>query len=298
MSLGIALGGGGARGWVHVGVLLELQEMGIEPDIFAGSSAGSLVSAAWLTNQIEELYKASQDLSLTKIASIADLTLRKGGLFSASDAVKNLDNPKTNIEIKSLPKKFGAVSMAVATGKEAWLLEGNLMDAVEASTAIPGLFTPVEFEDGWYVDGSMANPVPVDVARFLGAQKVIAVSLMGPYLPKTEPSLVSKALNIVPKPWKILTRSRKESSAPSLLDVTMNSILATQYHLSKARLAQDKPDILIEPDLSDIGILEFSKAEIGIERGRQAVKEKAAEIRALLQPVKQKKNRPTQQPKP
>lgn len=283
-KLGLALGGGGARGWVHVGALYELQEMGIEPDIITGSSAGALVGALWLTGHIEQLKKEAKSLTLGKVFSITNFTLRQGGLMAPSEALESLQTPETNIDIQQLPKKYGAVATRLKDGKEVWLTEGSLIQAIEASTSIPGLFNPVLIDNDWHTDGSMTNPVPVTLAQELGADKVIAISLMSEELPPLQAHPFERISGIIPNPLNIFRSPEKQAPPPppSAFTATMNSVLASQHQLTKARFQNENPNIVIEPDLSSIGILEFEKIEEGIKIGRQAIRAQREEILKLV----------------
>lgn len=179
MKIGLALGSGAARGWAHVGVLRALADIGLKPDIIAGTSVGALVGAAYLTDQLEPLQKYAQSFGMLGALKLLDLTFSRGGLVSVEKAFETFRNERTDIPIEELPIPFAAVATDLATGKEVWLRDGNLLDVIRSSAAIPGLFPSVPFQGMWLSDGALVNPVPVSLARALGAEIVIAVNLNG-----------------------------------------------------------------------------------------------------------------------
>lgn len=174
-KLGLVLGSGAARGWAHVGVLKGLDEIGVKPDVIAGCSVGALVGGAYLLGALEYFEAWARELKpLSAMQSFA-LSVARGGIVNAAPAFKAF--AEFDRKIEDLPVKFGAVAADLGTGEEVWLTEGSVLEAVRASSAIPVIFHAVRREGRWLVDGAVANPAPVSLARALGADIVISVDL-------------------------------------------------------------------------------------------------------------------------
>lgn len=183
VKIGVALGSGGARGWAHIGVLRALKAMGIEPDVLCGTSIGAAVGAAYLTDQLDDLQGWAQGMGWLGMLGIIDITLRRGGLVASEKAFGRFRTDKSNILIENMRKPFAAVATDLGSGREVWLREGPMLPAIQASSAIPGLFPAVLRDDRWLVDGALVNPVPVSLCRALGADVVIGVNLNSEFSP-------------------------------------------------------------------------------------------------------------------
>ena len=177
--IGLALGSGAARGWSHIGVIEALAEAGIEPDIVCGCSIGAVVGAAYVAGELPALKDFAQSLTWREIARMLDVRLSGGGLIGGQEIVAFLRRLKISAPIASYSKPFAAVATDLETGREIWLREGPIDEAVRASISLPGILSPARHADRWLVDGGLVNPVPVSVCRALGADVVIAVNLNG-----------------------------------------------------------------------------------------------------------------------
>ena len=175
--IGIALGGGAARGWSHIGVLRALNEAGIRPSIIAGTSIGAVVGGCEVANRIDDLENFARSLTRRKVFGFFDLNLTGSGLINGQKLNDILGDALGDTKIESLDRPFTAVATEIGTGHEVWLSRGRLVDAMRASYAIPGVFRPVNLDHRWLFDGALVNPIPVTVCRALGAQYVIAVNL-------------------------------------------------------------------------------------------------------------------------
>jgi len=179
-KLGIALGAGAARGLCHIGVLRALGERGVEPRIVCGTSMGALVGAAYAAGHLASLEDWVRTLDLGDIVRLLDVRLTTaGGFAEAGKLIEHLRETVGDLMIEELPRTFAAVATDLATGRELWLREGSLWDAVRASIAVPGILTPKLHAGRWLVDGALVNPVPVSVCRALDADVVLAVNLTG-----------------------------------------------------------------------------------------------------------------------
>jgi len=147
-KLGLALGGGSAKGWSHIGVLRALQDLGIEADIVAGTSMGSLVGAAWVTDNLDDLEEWVSNLHWSDVLSLLDIRFA-GGLIHGDKIIGHLSDGMQGIRIESLDKSFAAVATDLENGNEVWLRKGKVLDAVRASIALPGLFSPMKLQDRW-----------------------------------------------------------------------------------------------------------------------------------------------------
>jgi len=176
-TIGLALGGGAARGFAHIGILRTLLANGIVPDIVVGTSIGAVVGGSYAAGHLDTLEAWARGLLPRNIFSYLDIRLSGSGLIGGSKLAAQLEASFGNILIDELPLKFAAVSTEVNTGHEIWLTDGKLVEAVRASYALPGIFEPVLIGDRWLVDGALVNPVPVSVARALGAEIVIACNV-------------------------------------------------------------------------------------------------------------------------
>ncbi|MDX1484390.1 MAG: patatin-like phospholipase RssA [Alphaproteobacteria bacterium] len=286
-KIGIALGSGAARGWAHIGVLNALSEMGIAPDIVAGSSVGALVGAAYASEKLDVLEDWCRSLTHKRMLGYLDLSLLGGGLIQGEKLQTFVSDKIGDQEIDALPRVFAAVATDLETGQEVWLQEGSVRSGVQASMAIPGLFAPVRRNDQWLVDGGLTNPVPVSLCRALGATTVIAVNLNSDIVGKHSRERSDRAagagarekgvlgagleqlrLGLLGHKQRILERLLGEnSSAPGVFEVMAGSINIMQDRITRARMAGDPPEIAIAPQLAHLGLLEFDKAAQAIEEG-------------------------------
>jgi NTE family protein len=177
LRVGVALGSGSARGFAHIGVLRALAAAGVEPDVVCGTSIGALVGAAYVVGQLDALEAWVRSIKRLDILRLIDPSLARGGFLGGAKVFDQLRSPESDTSIERLPKPFAAVATELDSGREVWLREGSLLDAVRASISVPGLFAPVKLGDAWLVDGGLVNPVPVSLCRALGADLVIAVNL-------------------------------------------------------------------------------------------------------------------------
>lgn len=303
--LGLALGSGSARGWAHIGVIRALSEMGIEPEIVAGSSIGALVGAAYASNQLDKLENWVVSLSWKEILNVVDLSLVSGGLIQGEKLLQFAHDHLNDPLIESLPRQFGAVATELDTGREMWFRDGPLMEGVRASIGLPGLFAPVKLKGRWLVDGGLANPVPVSLCRAMGADVVIAVNLNGDIVGKhgrrrsdqaerveIEESADTNFLERISSQLKnglferkdiLLSQLFGESlDTPGLFEVLASSINIMQDRITRSRMAGDPPEVVLSPRLSQLGLLEFDQATTAIEEGRACVKRMRPALEQML----------------
>lgn len=285
--IGLALGSGSARGWAHIGVIRALAEAGVQPDIVCGTSIGALVGAAYASGELDRLEAWVGELTLHEVASYFDLSLG-GGMIKGAKLIDFFRRHIQDQEITALSLRFAAVATDLASGREVWLRDGKVLDAVRASIALPGLFTPARRDGRWLVDGGLVNPVPVSLCRAMGAETVIAVDLntdiIGRHLRRHQPSArrktqapegradrlmnqVQDRLSTLQLPW---SWREADDSPPSLFDTIATSLNIMQVHIGRSRLAGEPPDIMITPRLAHVQLLEFHRAAEAIAEGRRA----------------------------
>src|SRR5436309_5699779 len=174
---GLALGGGAARGFAHIGIVRTLVAHGIIPNVVVGTSIGAVVGGAYAAGHLDTLEEWARGLLPRSVLSYLDIRLNGSGLIGGAKLAAELETALGKSLIEDLPVKFATVATEVRTGHEIWLTHGPMVDAMRASYALPGIFSPVLVGDRWLVDGALVNPVPVSAARALGAEIVIAANL-------------------------------------------------------------------------------------------------------------------------
>lgn len=278
-KIGLALGSGGARGWCHIGVLQALDEMGVQPDMVAGTSMGALVGAAWAGGRLAELESWVRSLTAPRFVTLMDVSLRSGGLIEARQIEVMLREIGLPDRIETLSRPFCAVATDMETGREVWLKTGPSYHAVRASAGIPGVMSPVHHQGRWLLDGGLTNPVPVSAVRALGAEVIIAINpnakphgrIWQPPEPKQSrnwgallPDMLHERLGIVPG-------AISKPGTPNYFDVLSASIEVMENTIRRARLAGDPPHVILNADLGTMNVLELYRGAEAIEEGRRIV---------------------------
>jgi len=285
--IGLALGGGAARGLAHIGVIEALVEAGLEPQVIAGTSIGAVAGGFYAAGELSKLHIFAEDLTLRRLLRYLDVNLAGSSLMKGKRLEKTLSTHLGDVLIEDLPRRFVAVATELGTGQEVWLTKGSLVAALRASYALPGIFKPVRIGGRWLMDGALVNPVPVTAARAFGAQFVIAVTLHSSHYVRNslfpveaEAALDLKADRILdedgPKKGRFaLVRrqmlGRRREGAPGIPRVVLEAFNITQNRIARSRLAGDPPDATIQVHLDGIGLFDFHKAEEAIAQGRTAV---------------------------
>lgn len=294
--LGLALGGGVARGWAHIGAVRRLEELGVQPDIVAGTSVGALVGGFWRAGKLDALEEWALSLSRTRMLSYVDVVLNGSGLMGGKRLEKALLQYLPPTDIEDLNEEFVAVTAELATGHEVWLRDGDLGEAMQAAYALPGVFPPRAVNGRWLIDGALVNPLPVSACRALGARAVIAIGLHADAFSlgvaerkarfnedKMKEELAS-ASNAGAADKRILRRLfHAGASAPGVGTVMLASFNILMDRITRSRLAGDPPDVLITPQVGHIALLDFDRAEELIALGRKAVDEARPQIESALE---------------
>ena len=298
-TIGIALGGGAARGWAHIGVLKSLIAAGLEPDIVAGTSIGAVAGACFVTGRLNALEDFACGLTRRRIFGFLDFNFAGSGLITGQRLSTRLEQHLQQFNIEQLERRFVAVATELGTGHEVWLNKGSLVNALKASFALPGIFRPVQINGRWLIDGALVNPIPVSVCRALGASIVIAVNLSNDVFSKgavihyQEPYVTPAAAPQSDGQELLGSNGRAavhllhrqifgRSDAPGMSAVMMDAINITQDRIARSRLAGDPPDILIAPKTGSIGLFDFHRGAEAIELGARATEKLIDEIKLAV----------------
>jgi len=292
--VGLALSAGGARGWAHIGVIETLLAAGVPIDCVAGTSMGALVGAALAADRLAPLHEVAVELDWKRVLShFVELSFPRAGLIDGRRILQFLKRHVGEPLIESLARPYAAVATDVGTGREVVLRSGKLLEAVRASIAIPGLFTPAVTASGVLVDGGLVNPLPVSTARALGADFVIAVDVIRAPLPVSmlrrewnfprrsrlpQPrselgKRLHKALESAFAGWnRVRTHARgtDRSDLPNLFEIFGNAARIVQRQITDMRLEREPPDLLIQPAVQEIRTMDFHRAAEAIAAGAAA----------------------------
>jgi len=279
--IGLALGSGSARGWAHIGAIRALEERGVRPDMVCGTSIGALVAAAYAAGELDGLEKWVTGLAWTTVVRLMDITWRPGGLIRGQRLFNLFRDTFKDADIAELEMPFGAVATELSSGRELWLREGKVLEAVRASCAMPGLFTPVIRSGAVLVDGGLVNPVPVSMCRAMGADLVIAVDLswgkLGAYRDRAKRTLVTRDVPAGHDESKIA-----DPRIPSVFEVFTTSLDIVEQRVARSRLAGEPADVLITPLLPDFATMDYHRAKEAIAEGRTAVERMAPLIEQVI----------------
>lgn len=291
--IGLALGGGAARGWSHLGVIRALNERGVNPDVVCGTSMGALVGAGYAAGYFDKMNEWATRLTRREVLRFLDIRLA-GGLIGGERLFDYLRGIAGDIDIEACELPFGAVATNLVTGNEVWLRKGKLLDAVRASAALPGLLAPFKLDEHWLVDGGLVNPVPVSLCRAMGAEIVVAVELNSDLLERRRlknglrgaaPELDADATEAN---WSerlgqmvngIIGKMRSdEERVPSMLEVLARSNTIMSVRITRSRMAGDPPDILLSPRLAHISLMDFHRAREASAEGYEEVQRHAERL--------------------
>jgi NTE family protein len=302
-SVAIVLGAGAARGWSHIGAIQELVAMGVTPNIVVGASAGAVVGGCFAAGRLEQLEAFTRSLTKRRVFGLMDVSFNGGGLIGGNRLRVRLEESLGGMNIEDLPIRFASVATEVGTGHEIWLKQGPLVDAMRASYALPGIFEPVRWGGRWLMDGALVNPVPVNVARAMGADVVIAINIASDVLTKgtaiQDPqhfieemaSEVAETASAAKSGGLMSGLSRGAAGlfrrqlagggggAPGIATVMADAFNITQDRIMRSRLAGDPPDVLITARMTKIGLFEFHRADELIALGREAARKAIDELR-------------------
>lgn len=273
--LGLALGGGSARGFAHIGVLEVLRDEDVPVHAIAGTSIGSIIGGLAAAGTLDDHVERLLALNPTQLLGLASPTVSRQGLFHGRKGVKFLRELTGSLRIEDLATPFAAVATDADTGEEIHVVDGDLADAMRASFSIPGVFSPQRLGERWLVDGGVTAPVPVAAARALGADVVVSVNLIN----RNREGDASS-----PAPSETASAESARTDPPSIATVLIKSFDWMQVTLAELQLTQHPPEVAIEPRVGSYSLLDFRRGREMVESGREAARAALPAIRAVLSP--------------
>ncbi|MFD1197203.1 patatin-like phospholipase family protein [Brucella gallinifaecis] len=274
--IALALGGGAARGWAHIGVLRALDEAGIEIEMIAGTSIGALVGGCYLAGKLDQLEEFARSLTRRRMFNLLDITFRGSGLFGGMKLDSRMREHLDGLRLEDLDRPFVAVCTELRTGHEIWLSSGPLVEAMRASYALPGVFEPVRWQERVLVDGALVNPVPVSVCRAYEQRLVLAVNLH--YDQFGRAAVIKHAQS---REGAAETLHGEKESRLGITGVMMEAFNIIQDRISRARMAGDPPDLSLMPTVGQIGLADFHRASEAIDIGYAETVKRLEDIKRL-----------------
>jgi NTE family protein len=313
-TVGLVLGSGASRGWAHIGIIEALMEAEIPIDFIAGCSVGAYVGALYASGSIQSLKKFLLRMDGKKIFSYFDVVFPRSGLLNGSRRVQELFSMHTDVQtFEELNIPLVMLATDLERGEKVVINSGKIIQGLRATMSYPGLFAPVQIKGRWLVDGGLVDPVPVGVARAMGAGVVIAVDLNSRIVSRTRPvraltviedreKLPVKRASTVPDTRNELMKKmadfyesaesrfkhktsemlRRDVVSPDIIETVMTSISIMQERITRINLAVDRPDILIQPRLGELKMMNFDQVAHAINEGYIGVQEQLEDIRNLL----------------
>lgn len=304
-KVGLVMGCGSSRGWAHIGVIEALQDAGIPIHLVAGCSVGAFVGAIYASGGLELLKRFVINMDGESMFSFSDLTLIRSGLLDGDKKLRELfcmHSNKKDFEELEIPLKVVAADMH--SGAQVVLDSGDLLKALRASLSYPGLFAPVFHKGRWLIDGGVVDPVPVGIARAMGADIVIAVNLDSELVSRRRHQQTEAVPEIKPPPLRneflrnlaaryeaaeqtirkrLDLQKKKKLTVPGTRQVINAAIQRMQDRITRVNFAVNPPDILITPRLGDLKLLDYDQVEHSIEEGYIATQNKINDIRMLME---------------
>lgn len=306
-KLGLALGSGAARGLAHIGVLKVLEEAGITIDIITGTSMGAFIGAMYAAGvPVSQMEKVALELDWLSMAKLLDPVMPTSGLTDGKKLKAFMAELLPVRDFKDLRQPLAVTATDINTGEAIIIKQGDLLEALHASLAFPGIFSPVRFGQRFLVDGGLCKPIPGDVARSLGAEKIIGVCTI-PAVVKHSPETFVPARQ---GPLKTISRWRdffstlrieqafraaigqeaeeasndhlENQKTPNIFRVCAQSVAIMENVINELHLRQNPNDLIIRPRLDGITLLEFYRAEEIITAGEAATRAALPGIEYLL----------------
>ncbi len=272
--IGLALGGGGAKGYAHIGVLRALERLDIHADIITGTSMGGIIGGLYVAGlSVDRIELIVRQTGLTVLAAREPNHL---GMFGKTKFVQMLRNVLGDIKFEQLSRKFAVVAVDLEAETEVILDTGDVVEALLATSAFPGLFAPERRDGRYLIDGGVLNNVPFDVVRRLGADYVIASNVSshrGPLFHDPPPT-GSPAQSLV---RQLLLRS----GTATLWEVVERTVLVMQDQSLREKLAACPPDVMLCPEVGHVTLFDVSQLECCLEAGQSAVHAHEAELMRL-----------------
>lgn len=314
-TVGLVLGSGASRGWAHIGIIEALEEAKIPINFIAGSSVGAYVGAIYAGGGLNRLKEFLLKMDGKKIFSYVDVAISRSGLLNGTKRVNELFSMHTDaVTFEDLSIPLVMVATDIKRGRKVILKEGRIIDALRATMSYPGLFSPVMVDGKWLVDGAVVDPVPVGIARAMGADIIVAVDLntrivshqkgglSSKQIKKDDSFLVEETNREILKRHPIIDKisaylgnienrfkdrnnslQQEAASPPEIIETVMAAIGIMEERITRMNLAVDRPDILIQPRLGEMKMLNFDQVAHAIEEGYIGAQEKVEDILSMLQ---------------
>jgi len=298
VSIGLALSGGAARGFAHIGVIRTLVQNGIKPDVITGTSIGAIAAACYAAGHLNEFETWARHLTRRRVFGYLDFSLAGSGLIGGERLFAQLEKILGDVTFQELPIRVAAVATEIRTNHEIWLTRGRVSDAVRASCALPGIFPPLRIGGRWLMDGALVNPLPISAARAFGARLVIGVNLNADNFGRgtviqdhgsdADDDLRREALKmrggLRGRAERLIKRKVFGTpDRPGLSTVMVDAFQVLQDRITRARLAGDPPDVLIGPRLSRVNLFDFHRAEEIIALGAEAAEKSLPSIAEAIE---------------
>lgn len=314
-TLGLVLGSGASRGWAHIGIIEALEEANIPIDFIAGCSVGAYIGAIYAGGGMSRLKEFLLKMDGKKIFSYVDVALSLSGLLNGTKRVNELFSMHTDAEtFEDLNIPLVMVATDLERGKKVILKAGNLIEALRATMSYPGLFSPIRVDGCWLMDGGVVDPVPVGIARAMGADVIVAVDLNARIV--SHPKNVSSPEQTEENTSEFLESSREkehkrhvivnkisnyydniesifkdrnnslrqnETPTPHIIETITTAIGIMEERITRMNLAVDRPDILIQPRLGEMKMMNFDQVSHTIKEGYIGAQEKLQDIQTILQ---------------
>jgi NTE family protein len=262
-GIALALGGGAARGWAHIGALHVLQEEGIKIDAIAGTSIGALTALCFVTGRLDILEEIALGATHRRVLAYLDPHLGRGAWLGGRRIARELTTQFNGIQLEELPIPIALIAADLETAEEVRLTSGPAISAVQASIGLPGIFHPIERDGRRLIDGGMISNVPIGAARALAPESaVVAIDLMGDY--------------------EGYIRAITRDGHRSALATVRSAFLMMTTQQTRQTIALDPPDVMITIRAGHIGTGSFTHAAELIQLGREAVTEALPAIRAAI----------------
>jgi NTE family protein len=274
-TVSLSLGGGGARGLAHIGVIQWLAENGYDIRSIAGSSMGALVGGIYAAGKLEVYAEWVLALERMQVVRLLDPAFGRAGLFKGERIMGILRKLIGDFAIEDLPVSFTAIATDLESGEEVWLREGRLFDAIRASIATPLIFTPFKYGERKLLDGSLVNPVPIAPTLHDTTELTVAVNLSGPIelRPSPPPSAPIPVGNANRQRIRAfienLTSRAPAAPVHGIFDIALASMDAMQNTIARLKLTAYAPDITVEIPRNACGFYEFWRAAEMIALGRE-----------------------------
>ncbi len=304
-GIALALGGGAAKGWAHIGLLRAFDEEKIPISMIAGTSIGALVGGCYLAGKLDELEGFARSLTRANIIRYMDFSISGAGIISGTRLATTMERHLADMTIENLPTSFVAICTDIRTGHEIWLHDGPLIAALRASYALPGVFAPVVHGGRHLVDGALVNPVPVSACRMYEPDVVIAADLNSEtfgrgtvirashyetrerardeeehvqvadarssswlsFFTATDHKPLSGNVHSEEPKRSLAQPKAQPKSHLGTMGVMMEAFNIIQDRIGRARMAGDPPDFTIRPKLFSVGLADFHKADEAIRIG-------------------------------